>query len=46
MTLNTTSGRYEVTASGVNSGNVLTYWFTYNKAGAQYDTPNYTWTKP
>jgi hypothetical protein len=46
MTLNTTSGRYEYTASGVNSGNVLTYWFTYNKAGAQYDTPNYTWTKP
>ncbi|KFE63178.1 fibronectin type III domain-containing protein [Hyalangium minutum] len=46
MTYNSTAGRWEYTASGVNSGNVLTYSFTYNKAGAQYDTPNYTWTKP
>jgi len=46
MTFNSTSGRWEYSVSGLSSGTVVTYSYTYNKAGLQYDTPTYTWTKP
>ncbi|WP_434391326.1 fibronectin type III domain-containing protein [Melittangium boletus] len=45
-TYNSGTGRWEYTVSGLSSGTVLTYSFTYNKSGAQYDTATYTWTKP
>ncbi|HYO52646.1 glycoside hydrolase family 16 protein [Archangium sp.] len=31
---------------GLSSGQTLSYSFTYNKNGVQYDTPTFTWTKP
>ena len=46
LTFNSTSGRWETPVTGLSSGKVITYWYTYNKAGNQFDTPNYTWTKP
>jgi beta-glucanase (GH16 family) len=33
------------TISGLTAGNVITYWFTYEKAGAAYDTAHFTFTK-
>lgn len=44
MTYNNGTARWEYTASGMSSGQVITYFFTYQKAGLQYDTSNYTWT--
>jgi hypothetical protein len=44
-TYNSSTGRWEYTVPNLSSGTVLTYSFTYNKSGAQYDTPSYTWTK-
>ncbi|WP_224366383.1 fibronectin type III domain-containing protein [Hyalangium versicolor] len=45
LTYNSGTGRWEYTASGISAGAAITYSFTYNKAGAQYDTSTYTWTK-
>ncbi|SES81790.1 fibronectin type III domain-containing protein [Stigmatella erecta] len=45
-TYNSGTGRWEYTVPNLSAGKVLTYSFTYNKSGAQYDTPSYTWTKP
>lgn len=47
LTMSYTSGnaRYELNVSGISSGQTLTYSYTYNKNGAQYDTPTYTWAK-
>lgn len=36
---------WEQTVSGLSSGNVITYWFTYEKAGLAYDTGTFTYTK-
>lgn len=33
------------TISGLTSGTVITYWFTYQKNGQAYDTGTYTFTK-
>ncbi|ATB42129.1 hypothetical protein CYFUS_007606 [Cystobacter fuscus] len=46
LTFNNTTGRWELPVTGLSSGKVITYSYTYNKNGAQYDTPTYTWTKP
>ena len=46
MTYNSSTGRWELPVSGLSSGKAITYWYTYNKAGAQYDSATYTWTKP
>ncbi|ATB33745.1 hypothetical protein [Melittangium boletus] len=46
MTYNNSTARWEYNVPGLSSGKVLSYSFTYNKNGAQYDTPTYTWTKP
>jgi beta-glucanase (GH16 family) len=34
------------TASGFSPGSTVTYSFTYQKSGLQYDTGSYTWTHP
>jgi beta-glucanase (GH16 family) len=33
------------TINGLSSGNVITYWFTYEKSGLAYDTGKYTYKK-
>ena len=33
------------TINGLGAGNVITYWFTYEKSGLAYDTSHYTYTK-
>ena len=38
------SGTWNTTVNGVSSGNVLDYWFTYEKSGPQYDTPHFSYT--
>ncbi|HET8846419.1 MAG TPA: thaumatin family protein [Ktedonobacteraceae bacterium] len=46
MTYNSSSSRWEYTAGGMSPGQVITYSFTYQKSGLQYDTGSYTWTHP
>ncbi len=46
MTYNSSTARWEYTAGGMSSGQVITYSFTYQKSGLQYDTGSYTWTHP
>ena len=38
-------GTWTQTVSGLSAGSVVTYWFTYEKSGPQYDTPHYTYTQ-
>lgn len=46
MTYNSSAARWEYTVGGLSAGKVITYSFTYNKDGLQYDTGTYSWTKP
>ena len=46
MTYNSSTSRWEYTVSGMTSGEVLQYSFTYQKSGLQYDTSTTTWTHP
>jgi hypothetical protein len=46
MTYNSTTKRWEYSVTGMSSGQVLQYSFTYQKNGLQYDTGTYTWTHP
>ncbi|EAU63945.1 sheath polysaccharide-degrading enzyme [Stigmatella aurantiaca DW4/3-1] len=46
MTYNSGAARFETSVTGLSAGKVVTYSFTYNKNGTQYDSPTYTWTKP
>ncbi len=46
MTYNSSTARWEYTAGGMRSGQVITYSFTYQRSGLQYDTGTYTWTHP
>ncbi|WP_194912533.1 chitobiase/beta-hexosaminidase C-terminal domain-containing protein [Catenulispora rubra] len=39
------SGTWTQTVSSLTTGTVLEYWFTYEKSGAQYDTPHFTYTQ-
>ncbi|MFJ9523611.1 chitobiase/beta-hexosaminidase C-terminal domain-containing protein [Kitasatospora sp. NPDC101801] len=39
------SGTWTHTVSGLATGNVLDYWFTYEKSGPQYDTPHFGYTQ-
>ena len=38
-------GTWTQTVSGLTTGTVLEYWFTYEKNGPQYDTPHFTYTQ-
>ncbi|MEU6849634.1 chitobiase/beta-hexosaminidase C-terminal domain-containing protein [Actinacidiphila alni] len=40
-----TSGVWTWTVNSLATGNVLDYWFTYEKNGPQYDTPHFTYTQ-
>ncbi len=46
MTYNSGTSRWEYTAGGINPGNTISYSFTYQKSGLQYDTGSYSWTHP
>jgi hypothetical protein len=39
------AGTWNQTVSSLSTGNVLDYWFTYEKNGPQYDTPHFTYTQ-
>jgi hypothetical protein len=45
-TYNSSTGRWEYSVSGITSGKVLQYSFTYQKSGLQYDTSTTSWTHP
>ncbi len=38
------SGTWTQTVGSLSSGNVVDYWFTYEKSGPQYDTPHFSYT--
>ncbi len=42
--MTSSSGTWRTTVNGLNTGNTLDYWFTYEKSGPQYDTPHFTFT--
>ena len=46
MSYNSGAGQWQYTGGGMSSGQTITYSFTYQKSGLQYDTPTYTWTHP
>ncbi len=46
MTYNSSTARWEYSVTGITSGQVLQYSFTYQKAGLQYDTGWSNWTHP
>jgi hypothetical protein len=46
MTYNSSTARWEYSISGISAGQTLTYSFTYQKSGLQYDTGTSTWTHP
>jgi hypothetical protein len=39
-----TAGTWRHTVGSLSTGNVLDYWFTYEKSGPQFDTPHFTYT--
>ncbi|WP_371476749.1 glycoside hydrolase family 16 protein [Kitasatospora sp. NBC_00315] len=39
------AGTWTQTVGNLSAGNTVTYWFTYEKSGAQYDSPHYTYTQ-
>src|SRR5882757_3541473 len=38
-------GVWQKTVDGLSAGNVLSYWFTYEKGGPLYDTPHFSYTQ-
>ena len=46
MTYNGGSGQWQYTAGGMSPGQTITYSFTYQQNGLQYDTGSYSWTHP
>lgn len=46
MSYNSSTSRWEYTVTGISSGQVLQYAFTYQKSGLQYDTSWSSWTHP
>lgn len=44
MTYNSAAGRWEQTVTGLSSGSVISYFFTYEKSGLAYDTAWYSFT--
>ncbi len=46
MSYNSSAGQWQYTAGGMSSGQTISYSFTYQQNGLQYDTATYTWTHP
>jgi hypothetical protein len=46
MSYNSSVGQWQYTAGGMSSGQTITYSFTYQQNGLQYDTGSYSWTHP
>ncbi len=46
MSYNSSTSRWEFSVTGMSSGQVLQYAFTYQQNGLQYDTSWYSWTHP
>ena len=46
MAYNSGNGHWEYTAGGMSPGQTITYSFTYQQNGLQYDTGTYSWTHP
>jgi len=46
MSYNSGASQWQYTAGGMSSGQAITYSFTYQQNGLQYDTGTYTWTHP
>lgn len=44
MAYNSSKARYEQAISGISSGSVITYFFTYNNGTPAYDTGTFTYT--
>ena len=44
MTYNSSTSRWENTIGGLSTGNVISYSFTYQQSGLQYDTGAYSYT--
>jgi hypothetical protein len=44
VTMTNSAGTWTQAVNGLATGNVLTYSFTYEKSGPQYDTPQFTYT--
>ena len=44
MFYNSNIGSWQYTISGLHSAETLTYWFTYQQNGIQYDSSMYSWT--
>src|SRR6266700_1778641 len=44
MTYNSSTSRWEYTIGGLSAGNVISYSFTYQLSGLQYDTGTYSYT--
>ena len=38
------NGTWTTVVNGLSAGNIIRYWFTYEKSGPQYDSPTYTYT--
>ena len=45
-TYNSSTGHWEYNISGISAGQSVSYFFTYNQGGLQYDTATYSWTHP
>ncbi len=45
MSYNSSTAQWEYNIGGINSGQTLTYSFTYQQSGLQHDTGTYTWTQ-
>lgn len=46
MTYNSGTTRWEYAVSGISAGQTLSYSFSYQKSGLQYDTGTFSWTHP
>jgi serine/threonine protein kinase len=44
MFYNGNTGSWQYTLSGLHSNETLTYWYTYQQNGIQYDSSMYSWT--
>jgi endoglucanase Acf2 len=44
LRMNHNNGTWETPLNGLNAGDQVEYWFTYEKSGPQYDSEHYTYT--